>query len=403
MDNPDDARLNYAYARMQVRKGDIKGAAATLERMLMVNPDQQEIRLFYAAILYRLDNLAEAKAELETLLKAAPQPALRSEAEQYLKLIARRGRTILASGSLSAGFAYDSNRNASPASEERLFMGLPITLTGLNKARGDASLVTAANAELRRPFGPDNRHDAYISGVYYRTDQNNITDVNLRAMSVRAGSRLRFLRNSLTPALIYDHIFLDNAGFLQNAGASLRFERKLAKALSAYAEVKYLDQKYFATPDVGANPQHNGGLQALAAGASRTLSQTMRLDAELSVSAKDADKDYYSTDSVNFSLRHSWLLGRGLFLLSSAQLGRDHYRQPDGMVAPGRKRQDSVMRAGLTLGLPATALVKKACLKDLSLTLGYEHFRDSSNITSYTYNNDKGTLMVNYKWEAGLW
>ena len=59
------------------------------------------------------------------------------------------------------------------------------------------------------------------------------------------------------------------------------------------------------------------------------------------------------------------------------------------------------MKGSLTLGLPGSLAAKS--LKNLTVTLGYEHLRDSSNITNYTYNSDKGTLLFNYKWEAGIW
>ena len=45
--DPDNVKLNFAFAQAQVAKNDLLGAASSLERILMVNPDLHEIRLFY--------------------------------------------------------------------------------------------------------------------------------------------------------------------------------------------------------------------------------------------------------------------------------------------------------------------------------------------------------------------
>ncbi len=401
MANPDDPALNYKYARTQVRRGDLKGAAATLERMLMINPALDDIRLFHAAVLYRMDDLGESKAELETLKGASLPPALRAEADNYLKMIARRSRLLTASGSFTVGASYDSNRNSAPASDEVMALGSVFPLTGLNKRRGDASLITAANAELKRPFAANSKNELFLSGVYYRADQRNLTDISLGALSAAAGVRLRSPRTTLTPKLVYDNVYLDNSSFLQNAGASLRLDRRLSWNYSAYAEARFLDQKFIVTPEAAANWQRTGSQQYYALGLSRIFGPSSQLEAEVSVGAKDARKGYYAYDTLGASLRHSWLLSRGMFLLTSAQLSRDAYRRADALVDPGTRRRDTIMKGSLTLGLPGSLAAKS--LKNLTVTLGYEHLRDSSNITNYTYNSDKGTLLFNYKWEAGIW
>jgi hypothetical protein len=351
-----------------------------------------------------MDDLAEAKDELDTLLKAQLPAKLLAEAQEYQKMIARRSRQVTASGSFTVGGSYDSNRNSSPDSKEVEVMGLgTFPLTGLNKARGDSALITAANAELRRPLAVNSKSDMFLAGTYYRSDQNNVAALSLGAISASAGVRLRSARSTLTPKLIYDNVFLDNYGFLQDLGASLRYDRKLAWNTGAYAEAKYLDQKFLATPDAGANPERTGGQASAAVGVSRSFSPNSQLEAEISFTGKNAASDYYASDSRAVELRHSWLLRRGVFLLTSAQLSRDLYRRADPMIDPAVKRKDTVMKGGVTLGLPAALLCKARWLNDLTLTLGYEHLRDSSNLTNYTYDSDKETVLFNYKWEAGIW
>jgi Flp pilus assembly protein TadD len=62
--NPDNIDLNFAYAQVQIARGDLKNAAATLERILLIEQDLPRVRLLYAIVLFRLDNLDEAEREL---------------------------------------------------------------------------------------------------------------------------------------------------------------------------------------------------------------------------------------------------------------------------------------------------------------------------------------------------
>ena len=56
-----------ALAREQAVAGDLVGAVATLERVLLAHPDADEVRLIHASLLCRLDDPAGARAELDQL------------------------------------------------------------------------------------------------------------------------------------------------------------------------------------------------------------------------------------------------------------------------------------------------------------------------------------------------
>ena len=80
--DPDNISLNFRFARQQVQDGNIKGASATLERILLIQPDLAVVRLFYTAVLIRLDSLAEASQQLE-LVQASGDPAVAAQVERY--------------------------------------------------------------------------------------------------------------------------------------------------------------------------------------------------------------------------------------------------------------------------------------------------------------------------------
>ena len=92
--NPDNIELNVRFALTQIRQGNVRGAGATLERILLIAPNIAEIRILYAVVLFRLDNLDEAEREMKMVLELPLSPELRGQIDDYLAQIeTRRKRT----------------------------------------------------------------------------------------------------------------------------------------------------------------------------------------------------------------------------------------------------------------------------------------------------------------------
>lgn len=60
----EDAETGIALARSQIEAGELTGAVATLERVLMDDPYADAALLLHASLLCRLDDAAGARAEL---------------------------------------------------------------------------------------------------------------------------------------------------------------------------------------------------------------------------------------------------------------------------------------------------------------------------------------------------
>lgn len=65
----DDAKTGLALAREQSSGGDLTGAMATLERLLINHPDSNEAQLLHASLLCRLDDRSGAQSEFSALNK----------------------------------------------------------------------------------------------------------------------------------------------------------------------------------------------------------------------------------------------------------------------------------------------------------------------------------------------
>ena len=65
----DDTKTGLALAREQTSGGDLTGAMATLERLLINHPDSDEAQLLHASLLCRLDDRTGAQGEFAALRK----------------------------------------------------------------------------------------------------------------------------------------------------------------------------------------------------------------------------------------------------------------------------------------------------------------------------------------------
>lgn len=395
--DPDNPDLNYRYARQQVRKGDLKGAAATLERMLLVDPNQPRIRLFYAVVLYRLDNMVMARRELDLLAAAALPGPLASEVEGYRKLVAARLKKNHLSGRAGVGFQYDTNRNAAPAAGARLFADTPIPLSPSSQRRDDTSVVGLAGLDYRRDVGDG--HALFGSANYYQAEQTLVKILNLKAYSLQGGGVYRHGRDTITPSLVFDHVLLAQSTYLRDRGVDVRYEHKVGKTGDLYVQVHDVFQDFVANAVVPTAPERTGLQFDAVVGGDYVVTPSMRVGLGYLHAWKHAAKRYNQFGRDGLLLDDVWLLGKGTFLLANATLTFDEYDQPDVALST-RYRRDTTLRASATYGLPLE--LAHPALKDLLLTFTYEYYQANSTLKNFGYTNNKIGTLLTYKFDLGF-
>ena len=66
-ENPTDLEINFKLLEEQTRVGDLRGAAATLDRILLLDPGSKLARVLLAEVQFNLGNLATAETALISL------------------------------------------------------------------------------------------------------------------------------------------------------------------------------------------------------------------------------------------------------------------------------------------------------------------------------------------------
>lgn len=395
--DPDNIKLNLAYARTQIRNGDIKGAAATTERILRLRPNLHEVRLFYAAILYRLDTISEAKVQLAKLENVNLKENTKKEKKALEKMIARREKITSWTAQLAAGMAYDTNRNAFPEDDTIVYPnGAELKMEG--KASKDFSYMALAGAEVTHKTGKQKKDSLFAGFSYYMSKQSDLSFLDMGILSGKAGININRLRYSLLPQLVYNTVNIDGNSYMDTAGLSLKGTCSITNSNKTllYAEGKYLDQKYKNSSRYKNNDQRNGYAATGTLGIRHLITPRMTLETEGIATIKDTKDDAYDTQTAGLGLKHFWLFGKNKYLMTSFTATQETYSKAgeDNLTnqflqAVGKKRKDTVTRGSVTFGFPLK--------KNISMSTGYEYYHNDSNIQVYTYTNHKITAMINCK------
>jgi hypothetical protein len=397
--DPDNVDLNYRYAQTQVRHGNLKGASATLERILLVNPNLPQIRLFYGVVLYRLDNLMEADREVSAVLASNPPDAIQAEATRYLAEIHKRQKRTQLSGRLGVGWQYDDNRNSAPSTGINLFAGSPVQLNPGSLRHDDTSVVFIGNVEAHHDLGLPAGHEVFATFNYYRAEQTNQKNLNLTAYSPALGGVFKTPFLNVTPQLVYDYVTLAQTKFLVNRGVDVRVDKTLSARAALFAEVHDVRQIYSPTVAVPTSVDRTGIQVDTTLGGEYSLCATNRVGLNVLYAVKHAQNIAFTFFRKGFGVSDTWLLGRGMFLLSSVHLNVDNYSNPDPTISAGLRR-DTTIQTDVTYGAPLSLLTPK--LRDLVFTLTYENFDEMSTIQNYGFTNNKVSGLLTYKWAAGF-
>ena len=395
---PDDVDLNERFAMTQIRKGDLRGAATTLERVLLVDPTRYRTRLLYGVVLVRLDDISDAAQQLDAVLAVPDLPQdVRDETSGYRRAVSSRQRDSHFDARVTVGFGYDSNINAAPDDNTRLVDGVPFTLDPLARHKADGSFQAVGSVGGDHDFGGPRGDSVFARVTYFRSEQKVYDLLNLQAYSPSVGATFRTPWADVTPSFSFDHILLDQSTYLRSYNSDLRVLHRWSGGLESWFEFTDADQDFVNTPLVTNATALTGNQMDFSIGSAWSATPTDRFSLTLlhrRKLAQDAAYGAYRRESIGGEWLH--LLGKGRFIVLSGTGFFDRYEVADAAVLPGVVRHDDTVIAQALYGQPLELLSPN--LKNFTGSIGYEYYMAHSNVANYEYTNHKVTALLTYKW-----
>lgn len=400
--DPDNADLNFQYSKTQVMEGDLLGATGTLERILAVKPDWHEVRLFYTVVLFRLDDLTEAQQQIEMLDKAPLSPRLSEERDLYKNEIKKRKKKTRFSVRETIGMEGDTNRNAAPSSKELLLFNTRTPNSVDGRRKSDTAFLNIASVDVSHDLGFQAGHLLIGSFTHYLQNQNALNSLDLGAFQYEVGGVYKTRYVNFTPTFFASHVFLSDENYLRTQGGNFSFDHTFRDRWDVSAAYRVERQDYLPIKENEVARTRNGMEHSVTSGVSYILTSSMKVGGGVVYSYKNAKANYEGYDHWAYRIGHSWLLGRGQFLLNAVEAGFDRYDEQDSTVAT-RFRRDNSLRYRVTYGAPLSFFFMNKLLpkfiKDIVLSFNYEYYRAYSNIPNYAYSNSKFQGLLTKKWE----
>lgn len=402
--NPDDVALNFAWAQIQVQRGDIKGAASTLERILLVAPDQAPIRLLHAIVLFRLGRLDEAERELELVRDLPMNAALRAEIDRYRRDIAYARQRTKYALTLSFGLQYDWNRNSSPYSGQATVFDIKLPVNAADRRKSDWQTQAIARVEMTHDLGGQDNDRLALAATYVRGEQARLEQFDFQLGGVELGGQFDYNPVWVVPNVYVRRATLANQRYARFEGVNLRVEHRASGRFQVYGFGE-LENQTFSRTSRSVRAQERSGVQStLGIGSAWIVHPAHRIALEVGNVWKNAREAFESYRGPTATFSHTWLFGEGVFLVTALSGEVNFYDEPERLVS-ARHRRDRIGRLRTTLGVPVATFVsdpviaQSEALRDLTLFASLEGIRSRSTITANSYDNYRVAFGLTKRWD----
>lgn len=188
LDDLANPAKSFRYADLAIRTGEVRGAVAALERLLLLNPNLDNIRLELGVLYYELGPYDLARAYLEQALQAEDiPPTIAERAQTYIAAAERAASPHAFSGSLYAAGRYDTNVNLAPGSTVVVAFGFPAELRPNDKEDDDFSAVVAGSLRYVYDLQRQNTNRIEANAVAYLQDYFDRDDFDTALLEADVG------------------------------------------------------------------------------------------------------------------------------------------------------------------------------------------------------------------------
>ena len=379
--DPGNVLLNFQLASIQLQNGNLKEAAGTLERILILLTDNAEAQSLLAAVQLRLGNKPESQRLSELLLEnETATPAQKAEATQIITRIEDEKNAYKFTGFASIGTGIADNPEG--GSRE-------------NKAEGGGTFSKRANAEefstatvnvnLKRRFISQLPQDINLSLNLYTRDYATYNAGDLATFGLTALYSDTFSSGLLRTSVGATRIQIDDKHYMNSYDGRATYIQSFSNGLSGSLGASITRQVAKAKSD-GSGTDKTGNTKGLTAGLGRALGPG-RLSFDLRRSTARATDMKNAKKSVGATLGYSTQIFPGVTSIS-VDYAKDKYRALDTVYSTTKIRKDTIstLRLNYVLGLQSLAAPNGT---EAYVQFAAKYSNSKSNIANFTkYSGD---------------
>jgi outer membrane protein len=348
-------------------------AVFVLERVIDIEPGFAGARLELARALFTLGENEKARYHFDYLLAENPPLNVQQVITSYLRTIERLSGAYkdIHIPSITVGFGYDSNANASTGDDQ--FLGF--FLAGNNRET-DSTYYSVSLADFySHPLSPNTR--LLLSGVIGQRSYPSADFVDARNIAASAGMEWKKGDTTVTSTLGAMKNWLDGDDNMHSIYGDIALSHSMSDTVKLFAGFRGGVARYADALDIRDADQYSVRFGAESY-LDRATGTTIGISTMYSTDNTDDSLSPYESDRYGVTLTGSRIIGRGLMLGVDAGVSRLDY---DGKVQFfGIDREDDMYSASASLhwiDFPAIGWRTSA-------RIGYSD--NDSNIDLYTYD-----------------
>ncbi|MBL6642216.1 MAG: tetratricopeptide repeat protein [PS1 clade bacterium] len=347
--DPTNIEINLAYLQEQLAGRNFKGAAATLQRVLLLDSDSKLAKVLYAEVQLRLGNLADARLILRELLadKSLSQD-MRLRAQALSDALEASQKRLTVSGSMGLAGGSADNALAAPKGPKVLFFDALYDSTSPEVVEAFVDYDAGLSLSYKLPTYRERGLTAGF-GVAGR----DYLEVNM------ADSTTGFVSFGITEkrknpwSLNYNAFVTDVSGHVYNAGHQLALgvSTNLPDNARLSTTLRASETRHFSYLGSAASKQRDNYVTGLSVAYARPITGLpipLLVTASLGGDVSSAEVDYYSTQSGSVSVGARTQLG-GMSVSVAADFLSTEFDAADPLIGSDT-RQDERSRASFGLG-----------------------------------------------------
>jgi hypothetical protein len=391
IDDAANPEKSFDFVEAAIAAGDLRGAAAALERILLIDPRLANIRLELGVLYMRMGNDALAQYHINEALHAPNVPqTVRARAERLLARASSEARRNTFRFEAGLGFRNDSNANAGPTSDE-VFVMDPFTFQpilvpiGSGGETSDSALDLSLRLTHSFAFSAGSSWDSTLAG--YAVRYQDLDRLDQYSFSVDSGPTFVIAGSpdapiSLRPSVSAGKAFIDGEDYYDYTGGALALSAFWTPITLTQWSVNF-ESRDFQDDAVFLSDRTGDYL-------STTLRQywqlgKWQLSAGVNLQQVDADEDYQSSDGFGGSagIRHFGVLPgaqqRPWSVYFNVDYFKSEYDAADPFINFDIVREDKrlVYSAGAEFTLT----------RSFSMVLDLSKLENDSNLPNYEYDN----------------
>jgi tetratricopeptide (TPR) repeat protein len=399
--DPGNLEKNLAYAKALIAEGDIEGAVAVFERLVLIFPDRADLHLSLGKLYAKLgSDAAAAQAYDDAIAAPIGTDKIRDAAKALRTMALAKTATSRFAGSIYAGVQYQTNANAGPDNARIRSNGALVSRPGNAHPDDDVSGVLGFSLAHSYDFGLQNglALESQISGfgqAFNEFDEFDTAHLNGRVGLGFAPMPGTFSTFRLQPHASFEAVTTNGEWLEGGGGAGIGMKTGISDTLMLQASYDFIYRNYDHVHELGETQEYTGFEHDGAVSLSWLPWLGATVIGSVGGRSVDTQKDFldYAAAQTSLGLYQSYgspvaFLERDWMFGLSATYESRWYKSPDDGVDPDVTRHDNVWQFDASNTIPLT--------EQWSLTQQVEYLLLDSNLRNYSYDNV--TLAMTARW-----